>query len=57
MTQSTGISVDTCTQRYHIYLPYNYMSENKRTAHETTGVYESEHYRTTMLVNKNIPFH
>ena len=40
MTHPTGISVDTCAQRYHIYLPYNFMSENKSTAHETKGVYE-----------------
>ena len=40
MTQSAGISVDICAQGYYIYLPYNYMSENKPTEHETTGVYE-----------------
>ena len=40
MTQSTGIAVDTCAQRYYIYLPYYYMSENKPKANETKGVYE-----------------
>ena len=40
MTQSTGISVYTCAQRYYNKLTYNYMSENNPTAHDTTGVYE-----------------